>query len=567
MSHQVARAVQPMFGAPPIPTLAEVLVKLQQRDDLTPRQRADLCSAVRVLARAMGLPLEGTPARLDTLRLRLPRVLPAAHGFSRQRWNTLRSQFTAALRLAGVELLPGRFRSGLGQDWAPLYERLPGRTLRHSLSRVLHFFSVQGIAPGDVDEGAFVRFETALLETGPVDHPERIVRRTKVCWNQAGALVPGWPRHRLEVPNRRDWYSLPLTAFPAAFAVEVEAMLTRLGGLDPLQELPFRPVVASSLAKHRRQLRQLASALVHQGRDPASITSLRDLVAPEAARQALTFVRDRTGGKPTSQLMALSGLLLSVARHWVKVDAAQEDRLKLLARRCRPPRRGMTTKNRTMLRQLDDPDTLLRLLRLPGRLTEDLKREPRLSVRWAGQVMIALAVELLLVAPIRLRNLTNLDLERHLVRIGSGSTSSRHLWLPAEEVKNKIDLEFPLPRETVLLLEFYLAKARPVLAKGTTAGTSLFVGAKGGPPNQTALGTALTRLAAREAGVRISPHQFRHLAGYLYLRQYPGGYEVVRALLGHRSIATTIQFYAGMEGIAAARAYDAVVLKYRHGQP
>ena len=215
MSHQVARAVQPMFGAPPIPTLAEVLAKLQQRADLTPRQRADLRSAVRVLARAMGLPLEGTPARLDTLRLRLPRVLPAAHGFSRQRWNTLRSQFTAALRLAGVELLPGRFRSGLGQDWAPLYERLPGRTLRHSLSRVLHFFSVQGIAPGDVDEGAFVRFETALLETGPVDHPERIVRRTKVCWNQAGALVPGWPPHRLEVPNRRDWYSLPLAAFPA----------------------------------------------------------------------------------------------------------------------------------------------------------------------------------------------------------------------------------------------------------------------------------------------------------------------------------------------------------------
>src|SRR4051794_3825581 len=199
MSHLVAFPIQPMVGELSIPTLAEVLVELQQRTDLTLRQRADLCSAVRVLARAMGLPLEGTPARLDTLRLRLPRVLPAAHGFSRQRWNTLRSQFTAALRLAGVELLPGRFRSGLGQDWARLYERLSGRTLRHSLSRVLHFFSVQGIAPGDVDEGVFVRFETALLETGPVDHPERIVRRTKVCWNQAADLVPGWPGQTHEI--------------------------------------------------------------------------------------------------------------------------------------------------------------------------------------------------------------------------------------------------------------------------------------------------------------------------------------------------------------------------------
>ena len=41
--------------------------------------------------------------------------------------------------------------------------------------------------------------------------------------------------------------------------------------------------------------------------------------------------------------------------------------------------------------------------------------------------------------------------------------------------------------------------------------------------------------------MRISPHQFRHLAGYLYLRQHPNGHEVVRALLGHHSIATTTQ--------------------------
>ena len=65
----------------------------------------------------------------------------------------------------------------------------------------------------------------------------------------------------------------------------------------------------------------------------------------------------------------------------------------------------------------------------------------------------------------------------------------------------------------------------------------------------------------------MRPHQFRHLAGYLYLRQYPGGHEAVRALLGHHSIATTTQAYAGMEGIAAARAYDAVVLGHRHGRP
>ena len=264
--------------------------------------------------------------------------------------------------------------------------------------------------------------------------------------------------------------------------------------------------------------------------------------------------------------MALSGLLLSVARHWVKVDAEQEDRLKLLARRCRPPRRGMTAKNRAMLRQLDDPETLLRLLTLPARLTEDLKREPRLSVRWARRVMIALAVELLLVAPIRLRNLANLDLERHLVRVGSGSTSSRHLWLPARGGQ-----EPDRPGVSAAARDGAAARVLPgqgAPGAGQAHHRHLAVRRRQGrPPNQTALGTALTRLVAREVGVRISPHQFRHLAGYLYLRQHPGGHEGVRALLGHHSIATTTQAYAGMEGIAAARAYDAVVLGHRHGRP
>ena len=43
----------------------------------------------------------------------------------------------------------------------------------------------------------------------------------------------------------------------------------------------------------------------------------------------------------------------------------------------------------------------------------------------------------------------------------------------------------------------------------------------------------------------------------------PGGHEVVRHLLGHRSIATTLRFYAGMEVAAALRRYDAVVLERR----
>ena len=76
---------------------------------------------------------------------------------------------------------------------------------------------------------------------------------------------------------------------------------------------------------------------------------------------------------------------------------------------------------------------------------------------------------------------------------------------------------------------------------------------------EVTLGPQIGRFIRRELGCRLSPHQFRHLCGYLYLQRHPHGHEVVRAMLGHRSIETTLRFYAGLEGIAAARHYDAML--------
>src|SRR5687768_14438164 len=80
-------------------------------------------------------------------------------------------------------------------------------------------------------------------------------------------------------------------------------------------------------------------------------------------------------------------------------------------------------------------------------------------------------------------------------------------------------------------------------------GTScLFPGAQGGAKALVTLGGQISRFLARELGVRLTVHQFRHLIGFIYLREHPHGIEVVRALLGHRSIATMLSHYAGLEG-------------------
>ena len=61
----------------------------------------------------------------------------------------------------------------------------------------------------------------------------------------------------------------------------------------------------------------------------------------------------------------------------------------------------------------------------------------------------------------------------------------------------------------------------------------------------------------------ITPHQFRHLAGKMFLDGHPVGHETVRQVLGHASLDTTTQYYTGIDQVKSGRAYDKAVLALR----
>jgi integrase len=54
-------------------------------------------------------------------------------------------------------------------------------------------------------------------------------------------------------------------------------------------------------------------------------------------------------------------------------------------------------------------------------------------------------------------------------------------------------------------------------------------------------------------------HQFRHAAAALILQNHPGNYEMVRRILGHKNVQTTINFYIGLETAEAARMFGEIV--------
>jgi integrase len=133
--------------------------------------------------------------------------------------------------------------------------------------------------------------------------------------------------------------------------------------------------------------------------------------------------------------------------------------------------------------------------------------------------------------------------------------------IPGAEVKNGEPIELPLPERTLALLRRYREQVLPVLAPG---GSPYLFPGKAGPKAEVSLGAQIPRFLARELGCRLSAHQFRHLVGFIYLQHHPHGHEVVRRMLGHRDIRTTIGFYAGMETAAAARQYEAVIEELLH---
>jgi integrase len=172
------------------------------------------------------------------------------------------------------------------------------------------------------------------------------------------------------------------------------------------------------------------------------------------------------------------------------------------------------------------------------------------------------AIEILLMAPIRITNLADLDLEQHLIR-PSRTKGSLHIVIESDETKNREPLEYPLPPGSVELIERYLARFRPALAPGSSA---FFPGGSNGTKHGNTLREQIADAVFTHTGMRVNPHLFRHIAAKLFLDANPGSYEVMRRVLGHRSIETTTAFYTGLETASAVRHFDQTILKLRKGR-
>ncbi len=159
----------------------------------------------------------------------------------------------------------------------------------------------------------------------------------------------------------------------------------------------------------------------------------------------------------------------------------------------------------------------------------------------------------------RVGNLCALSLTEHISRPG-GPEGPMHIAIPEDQVKNRVPLEFPLPKDTSDLIANYVSNFRHLL-KGSDSDW-LFPGERGHKQPRT-MSQQISRLIDKEVGIWMTPHQFRHAAAAWLLEADPGNYELVRRVLAHKSLQTTANAYVGLESVTAAQQYADLITRQR----
>ena len=529
-----------------VPSLADVRERLEAAPNLSPTRRRDLRSAITSIARLIDRRPEETPANINWLHIRLRRVAPAAKGISKKRFANIKSDALKALELTGCSRERSDWLKPSSPAWQKLLDSVPDKHDRWKLSQLAQYCSALGAEPNHLESHHVHGLLTTLIEERFANRPEHAAANAIKTWNRLRGEIAGWPDIELApLPPKRKPWTLSPEDFPQSLRDDVERWIDRLANPDPFDQSGPIKALRPSTIKHRRfQIREMASALVLSGYPIEAMTSLGCLVELENLKAGLRFMMSRFDDKPTEAIHGLAMGMNAIARHHVKVDDAQREQIKGICRRLNLEVDGLRAKNRQRLLQLEDPHSLAKLLHLPAKLIK-LSRRPGLNRRKAAlMVQAALAIEILLYAPMRVGNLSTLTLERHLKPIGNGRNRRTQIYVPGNEVKNSKELHYELGPQTTKLLDLYLAEAQPVLLREPS--DYLFPAQKGGPKRTEGLSRLIKETIREHTGLEINAHLFRSIAGKLHSLAAPGDFTTLSHVLAD-SLRTTMKSYSQFE--------------------
>jgi integrase len=545
-------------------TLETVIDRLASNDALSDVRKRDLRSAVRTLAKLQEKLPGDILLDLANIRTTLDGIVPAQAKVSRKRLANLRSDLAAAIEASGLRPMFRTAKVELDEGWAQLLAPADQR-VRHGLSRFARWASLRGVAPERVDDGTIGRFIAELDAATLVRNLPGLHRIVARGWNALARLEEGAGLRPVSVPPSRFMSTrTPWHQFLVSLREDTERHRAWASVPDPLAEGARDKALAPlSLRLQQTHIHSAASAAVAAGIPLDQITSLASLVEPETFRALLSHLLRKDGGKLSAFTHGVAVTLVAIASEWVKASPDHIAKLKKLRGKLGTLPPGLTPKNQALLRKFDDPQMLEALIDLPDKLWRAARRNLATS-RWPFiDLQNALAIDLLLHFAPRMQNLCSLRFDKHL-HWPQGRRNPALLTFSDDETKNDISIGREIPTFLAERLQVYRNEICPaVIGKRPDA---VFVTFSGKPRTQAAIKIAIEKTVLKHLGVKITPHQFRHLYAQAVLDANPGAHLSVQEGLGHKNLKTTINFYAGINTRRAGRAHAELLQKIRESK-
>ncbi|MFC7477974.1 tyrosine-type recombinase/integrase [Dankookia sp. GCM10030260] len=551
-------------------TFADLIVVVRGSTTLTETQKRDLISDLEAAAQILGLLTSAVPCDVVWLNQHLFRKSAAACGKSNYRFRNILSSVRKALRLVGLHQPRRCGESELTPEWIELLDAATFQPQRAGLRRLFRYCAVRGLPRSALTN---LVFEAFLDEEGATRLSASTTRRGAAVARACNRVIASSPRFSdcqpLQAPRRRQPYTFSLKHFPDLQAEEAvfQEWLSPSQGKSLFKAKGSKRRARPATVKARCfAVRQMAAALVHMGHDPTAITSFAYLV--EHASDILDFFDARARAKLPEeeraeaeivggQLAVIAETLFIIGAHFLGLTGEPLEQLRAMRKLAQPRRKvGLTGKVRERLLRLIQPYNRSRLLLLPEEVEKAARKADRTDTAMARRFMLAVAILILLVCPLRMKNLAGLRLDQHLQRLGPGGRWITHIVIAGTKMKGHADLEWPVPPAAARLLDTWIRVWRPLMAGETGGSPYLFPAfGKADSKSQAALAEGIKKLIRREIDLEVHPHLMRHFAAWRHLNRHPGQYEIVRRALGHASVETTIATYCGLEAENAARLF------------
>jgi hypothetical protein len=540
------------------PSFGDLVVAVEEATDLSEQRRRHWVCSVRQLAKWLNRPTAVIPARWHAVRSPVSELHHARLGVTAKTLANHRSNTRAALRWFGNEHDVPQRGVRLTPEWVRFCNALQKR-IRQRLYSLVRYCCGRGIAPSAVDDDIFDQYWRYRTETtGRASNNTQ--RRFMVrAWNASLATIDGWTLQELTEPPLKitnpAW-----EAFPKGLRQDIDNYLASLAKVHrTLAGKRIQPCNPTTIATRRAELVAMARMAIRLGVSIASLNSLGALLHPDVIEKVIDAYWRKNGDEPKIFTVNLGWKVLRMAHETGSFDKTELGRLDDMRIALEQHRsEGLTPKNLTLVRQVLTEGVWSEVISLPLVLMQRARTAQYHSPVKAGvmaQLAIAIAIETF--APVRLRNLSRIELGKNLIKPGGPNTS---YWLvfPNYDVKNRVDLNFKFDQPLTDLIDEYIHEFRPALLRGANS-SWLFPGENGEPKNGLQFSKQVTERVQKTIGIRITVHQFRHAAAAIYLKHHPGDYETVRRLLGHRNIQTTSKFYCGLETIAATEQFGRLI--------